>query len=207
MPFKIKLTLLISIDPCNSCSLPEYDAEDEVDTLLEDATTIAQFLADSLPAPHSDLDVPTLPYLGLDLSGVNIKNLIDLCYAHQTKPAASGTHMTQTQAATSTNSFAKSAKLSERQAILRGFSDAIKRREEVGAGTGVERSKRWRQPAPGGWDGEVNGEIAELATMGNSTNAVVAATAAAKRVSIHISPEDCVLLPITLSSSSRGKLP
>lgn len=50
----------------------------------------------------------------------------------------------------------------------------------------------WRQPAPGGRDGEVNGGIAEPATVGNSANAVVAATAAAKRVSIYISPEDCV---------------
>ena len=187
--------------------MPEYDAEDEVDALSEDATTIAQFLADSLPAAHSDLDKPTLPYLGLNLSGVDIDNLIDLRHAHQTKQAASGTRTTQTQAVTPTNSTAQSA-LSERQAILRGFRDAIKRREEVGAGTGVERSMRWRQPAPGGRDGEVNGEVAEPAAAGNSANAVVAATAAAKRVSVNIPPRVCVSSStITLSSSHRGKPP
>jgi len=167
-----------------SCSLPEYNEEEQVDALSEDATIIAQFLADSLPAPTSDLDKPTLPYLDLNLSGVDITNLIDLRWAHQTKQAASGTR-TMTKSSTSANSTAQSA-LSERQAILQGFRDAIKQREEVGAGTGVERSAHWRQPAPGGRNGEVDGEVAALAAVGNSANAVVSATAAAKRVSLKL---------------------
>ncbi|KIJ91177.1 hypothetical protein K443DRAFT_115413 [Laccaria amethystina LaAM-08-1] len=126
----------------NVCSLPEYNEEAQADALSEDAITIARFLADSLPAPNSVLDKPTLPYLDLDMSGIDIQSLIDLRHAHQTKQAASGVRTTtRTQA----NSIAQSA-LSERQAILRGFKEVIKQREEVGAGTGIKRSKRWRQP-------------------------------------------------------------
>lgn len=171
-----------------SCSLPEYNEEEQVDALSEDAATIAQFLADSLPAPNSDLDRPTLPYLDLNLSGVDITSLVDLRRAHQTKQAASG--IRTTTKVSLAKSTAQSA-LSERQAVLRGFRDAIKQREEVGAGTGVERSARWRQPTPGGRDGEVDGEVAAPAAAGNSANAVVSATAAAKRVSF--GPFFCVL--------------
>lgn len=146
--------------------------------MSEDAENIARFL-NNLPAPNSNLDRPTLPYLDLNLSGADITSLIDLRRAHQTKQAESGTR-------TSTTATTKSTVLSERQAVLRGFSQAIKQREEIGVGTGVGRMMRWRNSAPGGRDGQIDGEVSSPAQAGNSANAAVAATAAAKKVSIDI---------------------
>ena len=156
--------------------MPEFDEDQQADALSDDAENIAQFL-NNLPAPNTELDRPTLPYLDLNLSGADITPLIDLRREHQTKQAESGTR-------TSNKTPNKSTPSSEKQAILRGFNEAIKQREEIGVGTGVGRMARWRNPAPGGRDGKVDGEVSSPAMAGNSANAAAAATSAAKKVSI-----------------------
>lgn len=73
--------------------------------------------------------------------------------------------------------------LTQRQQILRGFAEIIRECGDKGVGTGLERSARWRNPAPGGRGGQVNGVVASAPAAGNSANAAVAADAVAKKVS------------------------
>jgi hypothetical protein len=49
-------------------------------------------------------------------------------------------------------------------------------------GTGLERSVRWRAPAPGGRAGVVLDSQPALAAAGSSANAALTATALAKKV-------------------------
>ncbi len=64
-------------------------------------------------------------------------------------------------------------------------------RDDTAVGTGLERGARWHAPAAGGRNGLVNGVRAPELTAGNSANAAVTATAAAKQVRLLIN--FCVL--------------
>ena len=76
--------------------------------------------------------------------------------------------------------------MTDRQAILKGFSNIIREQGEKGAGTGADQLRRWteRNPALGGRISQIDGiDTPELASR-NSANAVAAADATAKRVSV-----------------------
>lgn len=75
--------------------------------------------------------------------------------------------------------------LTDRQAILKGFSNIIREQGEKGVGTGADRLRRWtgRNPAPGGRISHIDGVEAPELVAGNSANAVAVANATAKRVS------------------------
>ena len=76
--------------------------------------------------------------------------------------------------------------MTDRQAILKGFSNIIREQGEKGAGTGADRLRRWteRNPAPGGRISQIDGIDAPELASGNSANAVAAADATAKQVSV-----------------------
>jgi hypothetical protein len=75
--------------------------------------------------------------------------------------------------------------LTDRQAILKGFSNIIRKQGEKGAGTGADRLQRWteRNPAPGERINQIDGVEAPELAAGNSVNAAAVADATAKRVS------------------------
>jgi hypothetical protein len=59
-------------------------------------------------------------------------------------------------------------KLTDRQAILKGFSNIICEQGEKGVGTGADRLRRWteRNPAPGGRISQIDGvEAPEILLM------------------------------------------
>jgi hypothetical protein len=177
--------------------MPELDDNEVDEAFSEDAEQIshvlskcgnAQAVAASLP-PVNVNETNKYPFDVADPSNIDLSVLTSLRFAHQTKQAASGVrtskmfHSEDTQTAPSPKK-----ELTDRQAILKGFSNIIREQGEKGAGTGADRLRRWtgRNPAPGGRISQIDGVDAPGLAAGNSANdAVAVADATAKRVSVH----------------------
>ena len=72
----------------------------------------------------------------------------------------------------------RSAKLAERQELLRRFTEIIKQQGDRGIGTGLERSARWQKVMTR------TGETEASSPSGNAKNAAVTAKAAATKVRV-----------------------
>jgi hypothetical protein len=106
---------------------------------------------------------------------INFDYLVELRRRHQTAQAARGV---RTRVIDHRSEKVKEASI--RQQLIKKLHLALKEEQESQAtGTGLERSARWRAPAPGGRD-VVSGSA--LPGSGNSANAALAATAVAKKV-------------------------
>jgi hypothetical protein len=93
---------------------------------------------------------------------------------HQTQQAALGVR-------TKSETVDK-PEISMRQQLIRRFHEVLKEQQDHAIGTGCERAARWRAPAPGGREGQIDGLSAPALPSGNSANAAVAASAIAKKV-------------------------
>ena len=174
--------------------MPELD-DNEIDKAFsEDAEQISHVLskcgnAVAASLPPVNINEPNkYPFNVVDPSSIDLSVLTSLCFAHQTKQAASGVCTSKTcHSEPEDTQSAPKKELTDRQAILKAFSNIICEQGEKGAGTGADRLQRWteRNPAPGGRISQIDGvEAPELAAR-NSANAVAVADATAKRVSAH----------------------
>jgi len=168
-----------------SASLPELNEEAMEEAYSEDASRIAMALssigsetANSLRPVYVDEEVN--PFNADDPSTVDLNELVRLRFKNQTKQARTGVR-TSTRSPLDEHQNEQKP-LSDRQAILRKFNEIIKSQGDRGIGTGLERNARWRNPAPGGRSGIIDGEAAPSAAAGNSANAAGAAKAAATKV-------------------------
>lgn len=118
---------------------------------------------------------------------IDFDYLVDLRRRHQTIQAARGV---RTRAVDSSTGKAKEASL--RQQLIRKLHLALKedQDQDLATGTGLERSARWRAPAPGGRGGKVAGSQPTAPVAGNSANAALTATALAKAVWSHWNPKE-----------------
>jgi hypothetical protein len=107
---------------------------------------------------------------------LDFQALVEMRRQHQTKHAMTGVRKRQSN-----------SRSTIRSNILQQFHSALRAaQDDTAVGTGLERGARWRAPAAGGRDGLVNGvHVPELAA-GNSANAAMTATAAAKQVRFSI---------------------
>jgi hypothetical protein len=173
--------IMISYSHTGRSQLPELDGDAYVEALSDDAAHIARTLK-SLPAPNTNQSCNPLQSALLDISSVELGQLVELRFAHQTKQAASGVRKTVGR-----KQSEKQKTLTEKQVLVRELEAIIKEQAEIGPGTGVERAIRWtgRNPAAqaGGRDGNMDGEVAAVPAAGNSANAVAVATASARTVS------------------------
>ena len=176
--------------------MPELDDNEVDEAFSEDAEQISHVLskcgnahhavAASLP-PVNVNEANKYPFNVADPSNIDLSVLTLLRFAHQTKQAASGVRTSKAFHSEDTQTTPSPKKeLTDRQAILKGFSNIIREQGEKGAGTGADQLRRWteRNPAPGGRISQIDGiDTPELASR-NSANAVAAADATAKRVSV-----------------------
>lgn len=181
---------LTQIDYSDSASLPELNDDELEEAFSEDAERIAATLSEcgkaapliSLPPIINDYAIN--PFNSVDPSSIDLSTLSALRFSHQTKQAETGVRTSQSRSTSvengATSSPAKA--LTDRQRILRGFAEIIRECGDRGIGTGLERSVRWRNPAPGGRNGQIEGEPTPVLAAGNSMNAVVTADAIAKKV-------------------------
>jgi hypothetical protein len=116
----------------------------------------------------------------LDVLSVELSQLVQLQFTHQTKQAASRVHK-----AAGRQQSEKQKKLTEKQVLVQELEAIVKEQEEIGPGTGVERAIHWtgQNPAAGGQGRNVNGKVSAVPAAGNAGNAVAAATASAGIVS------------------------
>lgn len=173
--------------------------DDEMDEAFsEDAEQISHVLSmcgnevvASLPPVDID-EHNNCPFNAADPSNIDLSVLTTLRFQHQTKQAATGVRTSKLSHSKDFDETAPSGKkeLTDRQAILKGFSEIIREQGEKGIGTGADRLRRWseRNPAPGGRLSNINGVEAPELAAGNSANAVAVADANAKRVSDHDLP-------------------
>jgi hypothetical protein len=103
----------------------------------EDATQIASILAESLPAPHTDIAMSN-PFAAasFDPSLINLSMLTSLQHADQMKQAEMGIRGSQKSITNSSDDTT----LPTCQKILCKFHAVIKAQEEMGVGTGLERA-------------------------------------------------------------------
>ena len=172
--------------------MPELDDNEMDEAFSEDAEQISHVLskcgnAIAASLPPVDIDEPNkYPFNVTDPSSIDLSVLTSLRFAHQTKQAASGVRTSKTSHSEYTETAPKK-ELTDRQAVLKGFSNIIREQGEKGAGTGADRLRRWtgRNPAPGGRMSQIDGVRAPELAAGNSANAVAVADATAKQVSTH----------------------
>ena len=130
----------------------------------------------SLPRVHT-ADEATRP-LGqgtLQAEDMNFDIMVDMRRAHQTKQAATGVRTKKS----------KPSDGSPRGRIISEFHQALKEAQQNrGVTTGLDRGVRWREPAPGGRDGVLDGASAPTLAAGNAANAAVTAADNAKKVSM-----------------------
>ncbi|KAJ7245054.1 hypothetical protein C8J57DRAFT_1082457 [Mycena rebaudengoi] len=108
---------------------------------------------------------------------VDFDYLVELRRRHQTVQAARGV---RTRVLDWSSDKAQEASL--RQQLTKRLHLALKEDQDKAAGTGLERSVRWRAPAPGGRPGTVLDSQPAPPVAGNSANAVLSATALTKKV-------------------------
>jgi hypothetical protein len=130
--------------------------------LSDDAAHIARTL-ESLPAPNTTQSCNPFQSALLDISSVELSQLVELHFAHQTKQAASGVHKTVSQPQSE-----KQKVLSEKQILVQELEAIVKEQAEIGPGTGVERAIHWkgRNPAAGGRDGNMDGGCTSCRKLG-----------------------------------------
>ena len=176
--------------------MPELEDDEMDEALSEDAEQISHVLsmcgnnvAASLP-PVDIIEHDNCPFNAADPSCIDLSVLTSLRFEHQTKQATSGVRTSKIGHLRDFDDTAVTAptgkkELTDRQLILKGFSDIIREQGEKGIGTGADRLRRWteRNPAPGGRIGNVGGVEAPELAAGNSFNAVAVADANAKQVS------------------------
>lgn len=140
-------------------------------------------LTDGLPALNLP-DEPAKP-LGrgvVSFADLDFKALVDMRCSHQTHQAATGVRTRQSQDSADSHRDGKKTVTLKRQ-IIRQFHEALKESQDDKAiGTGYERSARWRAPARGGRDGQIDGTTIDALHSCNATNAAVTASALAKQV-------------------------
>ncbi|KAF8726047.1 hypothetical protein AX14_008144 [Amanita brunnescens Koide BX004] len=147
---------------------PELTEEAWEEVVSEDATQIASILAESLPAPHTDIAMSN-PFTAasFDPSLINLSMLTSLQHADQMKQAEMGIRGSQKSITNSSDDTT----LPTCQKILCKFHAVIKAQEEMGVASGR--------------DGIIEGQMINSAPNGNSTNAVVTVTAAATKLLKH----------------------
>jgi hypothetical protein len=165
--------------------MPELTDDLRDEAFFEDSVQITNVLslcgsAAATSLPPVNVNEPENPFHGADPSNIDLSFLTQLRFSHQTKQAASGIRTSKKSSHTSTTPAEKD--LTNRQVILQGFAEIIRERGEKGVGTGLERAARWRNPAPGGRSGEIDGISAPTLAAGNSANAAAVADGNAKRV-------------------------
>ena len=172
--------------------MPELDDNEIDEAFSEDAEQISQVLskcgnAFAASLPPVEINEPNkYPFNVADPSSIDLSVLVSLRFAHQTKQAASGVRTSKTCHLEDTQTAPKK-EMTNRQAILKGFSNIIHEQGEKGVGTGADRLRRWtgRNPAPGGRVSQIDGVEAPEPAAGNSANAVAVADASAKQVSAY----------------------
>jgi hypothetical protein len=158
------------------CNLPELDGEAMTEAYSDDAAHIASVLL----AAHGDRLANSLPAVNVlepeinvysSASKIDISELFHLRYQHQTKQAETGVHkfgnLCNSKSESAQMDQHKAKPLTERQQILRRFSEIIKQQNDRGIGMGLERAARWKATA-----------------TGNSANAAMTASAALTKVSL-----------------------
>lgn len=113
-------------------------------------------------------------------AAVDLTELVRLRFLHQTKQAETGVR--KEGKAEENSMFQKKQQLTERQKILREFNNIIKRQEDQGAGTGLERKARWQNGTTQAHE-DHDVTAASGSAHGNSANADVVAKATASKVS------------------------
>ena len=151
------------------------------DDALHISRTLSLGIADSLPPVH--VDQPSNPFDIEDPSALDLRELVNLQFAHQTKQAATGVKTHSCSNTTNSDSSSpgevtgrRSVKPTERQELLRRFTEIIKQQGDRGIGTGLERSARWQKVT--------NQTRSASSASGNAKNAAITAKAAATKVHI-----------------------
>ncbi|KAF9472308.1 hypothetical protein BDN70DRAFT_818838 [Pholiota conissans] len=192
MDFRYATVALTVDDQMSICRLPEFDDDARTEALSDDASHISTILASignsiAMRLPPVNVNDHTNAFeLNLD-TAVDLSELVRLRFRHQTKQAATGIR-TMGVPSDSTIPSASVKPLTERQRILREFSQILKQQEDQGVGTGLERKFRWKsdayhQPDTLRSNGQDNAQ--ESSPNGNSANAVAAAKVSATKVSFH----------------------
>ncbi|EEB89059.1 hypothetical protein MPER_12894 [Moniliophthora perniciosa FA553] len=164
-------------------ALPELDDAGLVEALSDDGEYIANLIADSLPPiNHTSAFSPSNPFARTATStpsfaSADFSELIRQRTEHETEQAKSGVRLSGLKKPEGINEDGgkaekKKKELSQRQKVLREFSQICKDQEQRGIGTGAERKLRWTA-----------GETTNATLSGNSANAAVVAAADGKKVS------------------------
>lgn len=171
---------------CIRCAFPELDEDALIETYSDDALHIATTLegvmmADSLPPVQ--INEHANPFDIEDPSTLDLQELVNLRFAHQTKQGATGvknySHSAHADSSLASDKTGQQGtRQTERQKLLHRFAEIIKQQCDKGIGTGLERSARWRKITAG--ESEGLGE-----PTGNAKNAAASAKAAATKVSNH----------------------
>jgi hypothetical protein len=154
-------------------ALPEPDEGDITRDLAHDAATIAESLAACLPPPNVDEKTNIFDLNTCDTAFLDMDELVNICFAHQTKQALTGVR-SHVKAASITLSPGKQ-KQSQKQHVQAHLNEIIKGLEERGVGSGLARAVRWQNGKNSN-----SGDGSVLA--GNAMNAAEAANTQAKKV-------------------------
>jgi hypothetical protein len=138
-------------------------------------------LIEKLPAIRAP-DEPAKP-IGqgvITFEDLDFDALVRMRRSHQTRQAAKGVR-TKLSRDIPDDEQTKTATL--KQQIIIQFHEALRESQDDKAiGTGYERSARWRAPARGARNGEIEGSIVDPLPSGNAANAAVAALSLVKQV-------------------------
>jgi hypothetical protein len=148
--------------------------EEEIhDELVAEETAHVQATIDAIPTNLS-ISEPSkrLGQGSATPDTINFDYLVELRRRHQTAQAARGV---RTRVVDWSSEKAKAVSI--RQQLIKKLHLALKEEQDHATGTGLERSARWRAPAPGG-----RAALPAAAAAGNSANAALAATVVAKKV-------------------------
>lgn len=163
-------------------------AYDKLEEVISDEYTCIQEVSQlpNIPIPAAKLaDKPSQP-LGcsaVQYGDLNFEMLINMRAQHQTKQAATGMHTKKLK-------MDSSQEMTICGKIIHELHETLKEaQDDVTIGTGADRGRRWTDnhaPAPGGWNGVINGFMAPETAAGNAANAVLAAVAVANKVSTFV---------------------
>ncbi|KAJ7834395.1 hypothetical protein B0H13DRAFT_2426922 [Mycena leptocephala] len=155
-------------------SLPEPEVEVLDELVAEECGSIKATLDITLPVLN--ISEPTKPLVRgtATAANLNFDSLVQLRREHQPIQAARGV---RTRGAAVDSEKVKEQ--SVRQQLIRKFNELLKEEQDKPIGSGLERNARWRATAPGGRGGNTAGAPS---VTGNSANAVLNASALAKKV-------------------------
>jgi hypothetical protein len=166
-----------------------------IEAQSDDAANITKILAqaNAVPLPPVNIAEPSNPFNAADPSNIDLQELPKLRYDHQTKQAASGVRTSKKPSPTGT---LKQPSL--RQQLHQSTVDLIKKRGEVGVGSGADRFLRWCSSGSTA-SGMTDAVPVVLPPTGNAANAAMNAQAVAKRVRCR---RLCIHLPTIISCPS-----